>query len=570
MREAALKVFMKGEQAFFQVFGHMLSSNTLMLDQCPATIAPLRQLVLSEASFLKDEKLFANVVLRWKSLFTEFRSQLIQQNSGDIFRAFFQWYTKHKISLKGAQPSIDEESAQAAVLQQMKEEEGLLRKSAKSTLVEIGGTSYELLQKEVVDGVVSVDYIFFAPLRENPLLDSFCVIFEAGKNPVTCELDYKAIHDQSAVITQLLPSQSPTTRERVNTELARLARIIFPDKLLDILARGNVTHLYISPDSDIAHIPFDSLPVKLSGSKAPLPLYEQFSVSVLSSLRQLLSLKALGSLTNSGKEKQTCSIIGNPNFNLCKPSIESSSIEKLITSLCGYFSISSPTGPILEQLKHSQEEIEYISSHLQSCGLSVQSIVGDEATLSKVLALQSPLLIHVSSHAYGSSGRSVSAFRGNFYDDLKSSAIALAGFNTFSKKQFDQLIPDCGTCQLSPLAIYSMSLQGTKLVFLSACSSGAGTAPVQEAADSLARAFLTAGVETVIASLWPVGDKSCAEISKFFYEKVTTPGIRPSEALSYAKNRFKEVNSQAHDQAQNDWSCCTAFVCYGLDKPLFV
>ena len=58
MKDVALKVFRKGEQAFFQVLGHMLSSNMLMLDQCPATLAPMRQRVLCEASTLKEHELF--------------------------------------------------------------------------------------------------------------------------------------------------------------------------------------------------------------------------------------------------------------------------------------------------------------------------------------------------------------------------------------------------------------------------------------------------------------------------------------------------------------------------------
>lgn len=36
MKDVARKVFRKGEQAFFQALGHVLSSNTLMLDQCPS------------------------------------------------------------------------------------------------------------------------------------------------------------------------------------------------------------------------------------------------------------------------------------------------------------------------------------------------------------------------------------------------------------------------------------------------------------------------------------------------------------------------------------------------------
>ena len=565
MKDVALKVFRKGEQAFFQVLGHMLSSNTLMLDQCPATLAPMRQRVLCEASILKEHELFADVVLRWKCLFKEFRSQLIRQNSGEVFGAFFQWHMICETSHKAAS---DEGATQAALLGQMQREEALLQMSAKSILTDMSKTSYKDLQKGLVDGMLIVDYIFFAPLRENPLLDAYCMIVEKAGSPIVCELNYKAIRNQAAVVAQHLVSQSTsTTQEKINSELSLLARVLFPQELLDILASGKVTKLYISPDSDIAHIPFDSLPVDLSGSGADISLFEKFSVSILSSTRKLLSSSIeTGSDIKPAKERM-CTIIGNPNFDLCKPvsAESSSSIGKLINFICGYFSIAlDQSGPIVEKLKHSQDEIDFITSHLQSCGLTIQSMTGDDATLRKVLSLESPLLIHVSSHAHGTTGRSVQAYRGSFFDDLKSAAIVLAGFNTFSRKKFDQLPSDCGPALLSPLAIFSMNLKGTKLVFLSACSSGAGKTPIQEAVDSLAEGFLTAGAETVIAALWPIADESAADISKLFYEKLTAPGTRPSDALTHAKKTMMK-----HDFASY-WSNCAAFVCYGIDKPLFV
>ena len=136
-----------------------------------------------------------------------------------------------------------------------------------------------------------------------------------------------------------------------------------------------------------------------------------------------------------------------------------------------------------------------------------------------------------------------SAVRGNFFGDLNCAAIALAGFNTLSRGNFSQLPADCGTAQLPPLAIFSMNLQGTKLVFLSTCNLASGTSPIQEAVNSLAEAFLTAGVETVIASLWPI-DQPGAEISKLFYGKLLISGTRPSEALVYVKKHFKKKDKK--------------------------
>jgi CHAT domain-containing protein len=566
MKDVALKVFRQGEQAFFQVLGHMLSTNTLMLDQCPALLAPMRQRVLCEASILKDDELFADVVLRWKCLFKEFRSQLIQQNSGEVFSAFFQWHMMCKMSHKAAS---DEDATQSALLGQMQREEALLRTSAKLILADMSETSYKDIQKGLVGGTLIIDYIFFAPLRENPLLDAYCVIVERDGSPIVCELNYKAIRNQAAVVAQHLLSQSTSiTQEKIDCELSLLSRVLFPRELLDILASGRVTKLYISPDSDIAHIPFDSLPVDLSGSGTEIPLFEKFSISIVSSTRKLSSSNLETDSDKPAKEGM-CTIIGNPNFDLCMPvsagGDSSSTVDKLINFICGYFSISpDQSGPTVENLEHSKDEVDFISSHLRSRGLTVQSMTGDDATLRKVLSLESPLLIHISSHAHGTTGRSVQAYRGSFFDDLKSAAVVLAGFNTFSRKKFDQLPSDCGPALLSPLAIFSMKLKGTKLVFLSACSSSAGKAPIQEAVDSLAEAFLTAGAETVIAALWPIADKSAADISKLFYEKVTTPGTRPSDALTHAKKTVMERDFASY------WSNCAAFVCHGIDKPLFM
>ena len=76
--------------------------------------------------------------------------------------------------------------------------------------------------------------------------------------------------------------------------------------------------------------------------------------------------------------------------------------------------------------------------------------------------------------------------------------------------------------------------------------------------DSLAEAFLTAGAETVIAALWPFRDKPAADISKLFYEKVTVPDTRPSDALTHAKKTMMECDFESY------WLYCAAFICYEI------
>jgi CHAT domain-containing protein len=64
-----------------------------------------------------------------------------------------------------------------------------------------------------------------------------------------------------------------------------------------------------------------------------------------------------------------------------------------------------------------------------------------------------------------------------------------------------------------------LHLQGTKLVILSACDSGAGDVKVGEGVMSMRRAFRIAGAETVIASQWQVSDKATDFLMTEFINK---------------------------------------------------
>jgi len=118
---------------------------------------------------------------------------------------------------------------QAALLGQMQKEAALLQTSAKSILADMAEMSYKDLQKRLVD---EVHYIFFALLRENLLLDAYCVIAEKDGSPIVCELNYKAIRNQVAVVAQHLLSQSTSVmQEKINCELSLLDRVLFPQEI---------------------------------------------------------------------------------------------------------------------------------------------------------------------------------------------------------------------------------------------------------------------------------------------------------------------------------------------------
>jgi CHAT domain-containing protein len=82
--------------------------------------------------------------------------------------------------------------------------------------------------------------------------------------------------------------------------------------------------------------------------------------------------------------------------------------------------------------------------------------------------------------------------------------------------------------------IYGLDLP-VELVVLSACRTGVGKQVRGEGLIGLARGFIHAGSERVLASVWKVDDDATAELMRRFYEKMLKEGMTPAAALSAAQ-----------------------------------
>ena len=117
---------------------------------------------------------------------------------------------------------------------------------------------------------------------------------------------------------------------------------------------------------------------------------------------------------------------------------------------------------------------------------------------------------------------------------------------------------------LTAREIYSQKLRGTRLVVLAACDTGNEYVPGGEGVTSLARAFLAAGVPTVVASLWSVDDEATARLFEAFhgnYQKTGDPVIALRDAqlkMLHSSNKkdrspwawaaFEVIGASADDQ----------------------
>ncbi|MCA9174381.1 MAG: CHAT domain-containing protein, partial [Planctomycetales bacterium] len=67
-----------------------------------------------------------------------------------------------------------------------------------------------------------------------------------------------------------------------------------------------------------------------------------------------------------------------------------------------------------------------------------------------------------------------------------------------------------------------------------ACETGLGSTPLGDGVAGLRKAFLLAGAEAVLASLWQVGDTDTAQLMSAHFRAMAA-GAAPSEALRRAQ-----------------------------------
>jgi CHAT domain-containing protein len=98
--------------------------------------------------------------------------------------------------------------------------------------------------------------------------------------------------------------------------------------------------------------------------------------------------------------------------------------------------------------------------------------------------------------------------------------------------------PDDVTADLRSYDISSLRLR-SPLVVLSACESGLGQFIDGEGLVGLVHAFISAGAESVLMSLWKVPDEATAELMGAFYRELKHETVPPEEALTKAQHAME-------------------------------
>jgi len=145
----------------------------------------------------------------------------------------------------------------------------------------------------------------------------------------------------------------------------------------------------------------------------------------------------------------------------------------------------------------------------------------------------------------------------NSLSEIISSGLALAGANTWL--QYRLLPSEAEDGILTAEDVSGIDLSNTELVTLSACETGLGDVLTGEGVFGLRRAFVLAGAQTFVMSLWKVPDEQTKELMVDFYNRLLAGKLRP-EALRDAQLAMKEKYPDPYY-----WG---AFICQGNPGPL--
>ena len=336
-----------------------------------------------------------------------------------------------------------------------------------------------------------------------------------------------------------------------------LRRAVF-DPLTTAFA-GN-TRLILAPDAHLCRLPFESLPAGDGRF-----LVDIYAISYVGSARDILRFDA----PTRGRGSAPL-IVADPDFDLSADAAVRDHADE--TARSGRQSRDARSGtPFFRRLSGTRSEGARIAEML-----GAPALMDRDALDATIKACSSPSILHLATHGFfltdqieaPDGRRAGSDATSERRDDrltrlareenpLLRSGLAFAGVNTWLRDK--PMAPGAEDGLLTAVDVTALDLRNTELAVLSACDTGLGQMRVAEGVFGLRRAFVIAGVRTLVASLWKVPDDQTQELMVAFYGHVMD-GLPVAQALRDAQRALKERHPEIRA-----WG---AFICQGDPGPV--
>jgi len=283
--------------------------------------------------------------------------------------------------------------------------------------------------------------------------------------------------------------------------------------------------LLVVTEGALQHIPLEALPVPISqtagptGNKSRTLLVETNEVVALPSMSTLIAIRK--ARNRSSSSSKLVAVIADPVFSSSDDRVQGNAGSSGV-ALASDQKLTPQTNQTRNgafvRLTHASEEADAISA----VAPWRSTLVAKGFDANREMAMSSDVgqyqIVHFATHG--------------FLDDQhpELSGIVLTSVDRKGKS----------TNGLMPLQdIYSMDLSA-ELTVLSACQTALGKDIKGEGLIGLTHSFMSAGSNTVVASLWKVDDRATAVLMADFYESMLQQGMSPSTALRSAKLKLMQ------------------------------
>jgi len=250
----------------------------------------------------------------------------------------------------------------------------------------------------------------------------------------------------------------------------------------------------------------------------------------------------------------------NPDFEGLSPKADERAPKAKIASSFRKLNLDAYRGATFTPLPGTDREARFLQSKSNDWGLEPTLRTGTSASEKRLARVDSPKILHMATHGFfftkdddnshkipfsspqlmGSTIPVTKAYQ----NPMQQSGLALAGANNTLEAWKRGEYPDPSNDGILTATEASvLDLQGTWLVNLSACETGLGEARSGEGVLGLRRAFIQAGAENLMMTLWPVSDKFTVPFMEAFYEEAMKTGDAPGSLAKVQRDLLVEART---------------------------
>lgn len=215
-------------------------------------------------------------------------------------------------------------------------------------------------------------------------------------------------------------------------------------------------------------------------------MLDKKNIQLISNSKDVIKLKAIKSSVASS----SAVLIGNPAFG---------------------------TSGSISALPGTKVEIESIKAQLTAKGYKVTAYVHSEASEQNIRKASNPKILHIATHGFfitETQGEDKTMGVGSEHSALN--PMLRSGLLLANAEAAIDANAEYGV--LTAYEVMNLNLDKTEIVIMSACETGLGDVKNGEGVYGLQRAFLVAGADALIMSLWKVNDEATQKLMTSFYK----------------------------------------------------